>query len=210
MYRLLFLLLRSLSHWLILLSLTAAIGWLLWLSSGISQREQNVAEMLERSVQLKRELAAKSEELNSLALLDLRRRAKAYSKDLLVANDEIAETLKTAAEPAYASVRWNLDDIELVRIPDADGAPLDSVHVAHRASMPLEVGEINRLDYVYRLPAMAALRLSQLLWTAAPYKEFESLRILRAEDGFELELGIYMPTWSLEKQKQLMTGGTDG
>ncbi|MEN8661029.1 MAG: hypothetical protein ACN4GF_02180 [Lentimonas sp.] len=196
MYRLLFILLRSLAAWPVLLLLIISISGLFWLASGLGVREQQVAEMLQKSFQLKKELAAKSEALNGLALVDLRRRVSEYSQDLLVADEALGERLKNTAEAAYATVRWELGEVEVMQEHVEVDASLGSIRAVFRASMPLEVGELRRLEYSQRLPGMAALRLSQLLWSAPPYEEFESLRIERTEGVFELELGSYFLTWS--------------
>jgi hypothetical protein len=172
---------------------------LIALGAGLKQREQKVAVLLQQSVNLKRTLKERTEVLNGLELSDLQRRVELYAEDLIDPTSDVQTRLFDLIEADVATVRWSIDEIEVDEISEPSAtSPLGSVGAVLTGSMPLELVEVNRLDREQRLPGLSAVRLARLLWSAPPYKEFDYLLIERGDEAYQLKLGLFLPTWTIQ------------
>lgn len=191
MHRFLFISLRSISAWPVLVLLVVSIAVLHWMGAGIKEREEEVNLLLEEAVRLKQEGARLEEQLNGLTLTDLRRRSMLYAEDFLSPAINAEASIRTELQPAFKQAMWNLDSVVVEESIEADSElPIAAVSAELSARM---FASSSNMEEAPKLPVLSAVGLSQYIWRAPPFKEIQSIRLERTIDGYEMSMGIFMP-----------------
>lgn len=190
MHRFLYMTLRLLSAWPVLVVLMAGIAFLHWLGSGVEEREAEVAALLEESVRIQQEHKRLEAQLNGLTLSDLRRRSQLYAEDFLSLGTHADESIRDEVQAAFDNAEWDLTSVSVEELIEVDPRlPIGAVSAALSARM------LNGLanEQVPLLPVKAAVSLSHYIWRAPPFKEIESIRLERTIDGYEMSMGVFLP-----------------
>jgi hypothetical protein len=197
MYRFILTLLRILAAWPVLLLLLIAMGFLFMLGTGLQERERAVAALLNESVAIRQTIVSRKASLDSFEMTDLRLRFEAFASDFIDATNDPQARLLELAETYSANVKWSIDQVEIESQSELlIGSRNGFLRSVITASMPLEIGQVPRLEADRRLPSLSALRFGRQFWRVPPYKEFDYLLLERGEEAYRLELGLYLPTWA--------------
>ena len=191
MHRFLFISLRVLSAWPVLVVLLVAITILHWVGAGVQEREEEVGMLLEETVRLKQERTRFEAQLNGLTLTDLRRRSLLYAEDFLPLASDAEASIRAELKPAFDQAMWNLDSVVVEESIEAESElPIGAVAAELSARMFAPPSDS---DESPKLPVKTAVGLSQYIWRAPPFKEIQSIRLERTIDGYEMSMGIFVP-----------------
>ena len=191
MHRLLFLSLRLLSAWPILVVLVVAIGVMHWTASGIKMQENEVNALLQETLQIKQERNRMEAELNGLALTDLRRRSLEYAEDFLSTGGDAEASIRAEVQSAFELATWDLSSVVVEDLIEASSdLPIGAVSAALSAKMRIDP---KKTEETLKLPVLKAVGLGQFIWRTPPYKEIHSIRLERTIEGYEMSMGIFLP-----------------
>ncbi|MFT5623183.1 MAG: hypothetical protein ACI9FZ_001113 [Bacteroidia bacterium] len=160
-----------------------------------------------QQIELKQELRALQQELlTGIEQTDLRRRYMLFNDDFLKPADAQAEALKSRFAPAFEVHGWTLQTAEVVELETAteQGTEPDPTETQIKGIMlDLNASATNspQTDEEPFLPLYSVTQCLNYLWSRPPLKEYQQIKLIRAEDGYALEASLFLPLRDL--------GGTD-
>jgi len=194
MYRLLYHLLRAISVWPILALLILFVVFLQWFMQD-NDKQAALDQLLGDVFQVQQDCKKAESTFDSLAFIDLRRRALLYTDEFLPLADQMQPSISAAVNPALARSGWTVQRLELEESQDASArSSLGSVFAAIDASMPVARAKaINETVQQKTSPLITALDACQQLWLVPPLKEITGLSIERIDERYALKVRIFLP-----------------
>ena len=114
--------------------------------------------------------------------------------------------------PTFRSYGWNLDQIDRFFLEDdsEDEKALTSAQGAKINGVIVKI-EARALQNVYPngdpfLPFYSSFEMLKYMWSSPPFKEYQSIKLYRTEDGYNLDSSIFMPLQDLENLSRLDDG----
>lgn len=208
MYRLLYHLLRAISVWPILVLLILVVVFLQWFMQDNDKRSA-LDQLLGDVFQVQQDCKKAESTFDSLAFIDLRRRALLYADEFLPLADQMQPSISAAVNPALARSGWTVQRLEIEQAQDASArSSLGSVYAAIDASMPVARAEATD-DTVQQKtsPLMTALDACQELWLVPPLKEITGLSIERIDQRYAMKLRLFLPVRAQGYSSDFAVGG---
>lgn len=159
-----------------------------------------------QQIELKQELKALQKELTGIEQTDLRRRYMLFNDEFLKPADAQAEALKSRFAQAFEVHGWTLQTAAVVELETAteQGTESDPTETQIKGIMlDLNASATNspQTDEEPFLPLYSVTQCLNYLWSRPPLKEYQQIKLIRADDGYALEASLFLPLRDL--------GGTD-
>ena len=158
---------------------------------------QRQAKHQER-MELKQELQALQQELIGIEQSDLRMRYMLFNEEFLKTADAHPEALKSQFTQAFAVHGWILQEAEVseLEISTEQGKASDS-NLARIQGIMLDLSASARNlpqdDGEPFLPLYSLTQCLNYLWSRPPLKEYQQIEIVRTQDGYELQVRLFLP-----------------
>ena len=158
------------------------------------QRQAKHQEIIE----LKQELQALQQELTGIEQSDLRMRYMLFNEEFLEKADAQPEALKSQFTLAFEVHGWVLQEAEVaeLEIQTEQGRASDSNQARIQGIMlDLSASATNspQIDGAPFLPLYSLTQCLNYLWSRPPLKEYQQIEIVRTQDGYELQLRLFLP-----------------
>ena len=158
---------------------------------------QRQAKNLQR-MELKQELQALQQKLTSIEQNDLRMRYMLFNEEFLKIDDAESEALKSHFTQAFEVHGWILQTAEVaeLEIPTEQGRTSDSNQARIQGIMlDLSASATNspQVDGAPFLPLYSLAQCLNYLWSRPPLKEYQQIEIIRTQDGYELQVRLFLP-----------------
>tara|TARA_B110000208_G_scaffold130120_1_gene157873 strand:- start:5025 stop:5666 length:642 start_codon:yes stop_codon:yes gene_type:complete len=159
-----------------------------------------------QQIELKQELKALQKELTGIEQTDLRRRYMLFNDAFLKPADAQAEALKSRFAQAFEVHGWTLQTAAVVELETTteQGTESDPTETQIKGIMlDLNASATNspQTDVEPFLPLYSVTQCLNYLWSRPPFKEYQQIKLIRADDGYALEASLFLPLRDL--------GGTD-
>jgi hypothetical protein len=159
-----------------------------------------------QQIELKQELKALQKELTGIEQTDLRRRYMLFNDAFLKPADAQAEALKSRFARAFEVHGWTLQTAEVVELETTteQGTESDPTETQIKGIvLDLNASATNspQTDEEPFLPLYSVTQCLNYLWSRPPFKEYQQIKLIRADDGYALEASLFLPLRDL--------GGTD-
>ena len=155
------------------------------------------AKNLQR-MELKQELKALQQKLKSIEQNDLRMRYVLFNEAFLKTADAESEALKSLFTQAFEVHGWILQTAEVaeLEIPTDRGRMTDSNQARIQGIiLDLSASATNapQVDGAPFLPLYSLTQCLNYLWSRPPLKEYQQIEIVRTQDGYELQVRLFLP-----------------
>lgn len=159
-----------------------------------------------QQMELKQELQALQKELSGIEQNDLRRRYMLFNEEFLTQTDAQAEILKRRFAKTFEVYGWTVQTAEVLELESAieQGTESDPTETRIQGIMlDLNASATNspQTDEEPFLPLYSVTQCLHYLWSRPPLKEYQQIKLIRADDSYALEASLFLPLRDL--------GGTD-
>ncbi|MBL6919693.1 MAG: hypothetical protein ISR41_04250 [Puniceicoccaceae bacterium] len=158
---------------------------------------QRQAKNLQR-MELKQELQLLQQKLKSIEQNDLRMRYMLFNEEFLKIDEAESEALKSHFTQAFEVHGWILQTAEVaeLEIPTEQGRTSDSNQARIQGIMlDLSASATNspQVDGPPFLPLYSLAQCLNYLWSRPPLKEYQQIEIIRTQDGYKLQVRLFLP-----------------
>ena len=151
-----------------------------------------------QGMELKQEFQALQQELTGIEQSDLRMRYMLFNEEFLKIDDAESEALKSHFTQAFEVHGWILQTAEVaeLEIPTEQGRTSDSNQARIQGIMlDLSASATNspQVDGAPFLPLYSLAQCLNYLWSRPPLKEYQQIEIIRTQDGYKLQVRLFLP-----------------
>ena len=193
----------------VLVIMIIGLGIIFYLGSEYKPLELEKLRKQEVQIGIKQEQKIIQNQLSEIGIGDTIKRYTLFNRYLLERSNAEIGKLRILMNPTFRSYGWNLDQVDCFFLEDdseeekvqtsAQGANLDGVIIKIEA---------RALQSVYPngdpfLPFYSSFEMLKYMWSRPPFKEYQSIKLYRTEDGYNLDSSIFMPLQDLESSSRL-------